>query len=643
MSAALSLCRGSSPHFRYHCPTAKALRLSCGLEANRKHQTADEFGDRMKPHAKCCVVVIAMLSAAPAIADLPAGYWTVDRSQPLLDSMLTVRLEPDLSQLSAAETRSLDELIEAGRILQDLYERQLHRQAAESHEALKALHIATGRTQATHNLLELYYAFKGPIATTLDNERLPFLPVADEDPGKTIYPAGLLRDEIERYLGTAPESKMDLLHERSVVRRSTRENIDRDLERLDAYPEIGALHAGLRRKLEALEANAAAFYAVPYALVYAAELRKVRLHLLTAAELLEDESPDFAAYLRNRGRDLLSGDYESGDASWVSGQFGNLNAAIGSYETYDDNLLGAKAFYGLSLLIRDQARSRELVSAVAGLQAIEDSLPYDHRRTVRAQIPIGVYNVVADFGQSRSANTATILPNDPDYARKYGRTILMRYNILTNADIFANRKQRFDAVIVPEFSDHLTADGSFERTLWHEIGHYLGVSKTARGQELSVALADYSDLLEEMKSDLVSLFAARALRESGYHDDTSLRAHYADGIRRTLQVVRPRATQPYQNMQLMQFNFYMEFGVIEASGDLGRLAINYDRYHDAVAELLREVLQLQYAADYALAKAFVERWNYWEENLHGRLAQRMRDAVRYRTTVVHYAVLDNGA
>ena len=111
------------------------------------------------------------------------------------------------------------------------------------------------------------------------------------------------------------------------------------------------------------------------------------------------------------------------------------------------------------------------------LQTIEDKLPYEHQRRVRSRIPVGVYNVIADFGQARSANSASILPNDPDHARKYGRIVLIRNNLLSHPEIFAIGKSRFDAVVSPEFSDDLTMDGTFNRILWHEIGHYLGLDE----------------------------------------------------------------------------------------------------------------------------------------------------------------------
>src|SRR5690606_42160952 len=56
-----------------------------------------------------------------------------------------------------------------------------------------------------------------------------------------------------------------------------------------------------------------------------------------------------------------------------SADFKHLNAQIGAYETYDDELYGTKAFYSLSVLARRPKESEALVSALAGLQAFERS------------------------------------------------------------------------------------------------------------------------------------------------------------------------------------------------------------------------------------------------------------------------------
>jgi hypothetical protein len=301
-------------------------------------------------------------------------------------------------------------------------------------------------------------------------------------------------------------------------------------------------------------------------------------------------------------------------------------------------MYGVKTFFSLSLLVRDRARSDELQAALADIQVVESALPYEHHREVRSDIPVGVYSIVADFGQSRGANTATILPNEAYLARQYGRTILMRGNILLNEDIFAETHRAYAAAVIDEQAGDLTAEGGFYRTLWHEIGHYLGVDQTADGRELDAALEDAADLFEEMKADLVSLTAARILHQRGRLTDAQLRSIYASGVRRVLQKNRPRREQPYQTMQLIQWNWFVDRGALVLEN--GRLRIDHARYPEAVTSLLREVLAIQRAGDRVAANAFVDRWTAWRPDLHEVIAQRMRESERTRFNLVTYEALD---
>ena len=139
--------------------------------------------------------------------------------------------------------------------------------------------------------------------------------------------------------------------------------------------------------------------------------------------------------------------------------------------------------------------------------------------------------------------------------------------------------------------------------------------------------------MEEMKSDLVSLFALRRMQHP------SLRAIQASGIRRTLQNVRPRSDQPYQTMQLAQFNWFLDKGLLRADPVTARLTIDYDRYGDTIDSLLKEVLRLQYAGDEAAAGAFFAQWTTWTPELHEKLAERIRAAQGARFRIVKYAAL----
>ena len=70
-----------------------------------------------------------------------------------------------------------------------------------------------------------------------------------------------------------------------------------------------------------------------------------------------------------------------------------------------------------------------------------------------------------------------------------------------------------------------------------------------------------------------------------------------------------------------------------------RLAIRYERYPETVAAMLGEVLALQRRGDPAAAVAFFTRWTNWDEALHERLAERLREAAGPRFRVVYYRAL----
>ena len=145
------------------------------------------------------------LFAAAAQAELPDGYWGLDKTQAILDTTMRVKLAPDLSHLSSAEFQALEELLAAGAVINTLYEVQKHRGAAAAKASLLELHAASGESVETQNLLDIYYQAQGPVATTLDNIREPILPADPEQAGKNVYPFGVTRAELEEFLAAHPQ------------------------------------------------------------------------------------------------------------------------------------------------------------------------------------------------------------------------------------------------------------------------------------------------------------------------------------------------------------------------------------------------------------------------------------------------------
>ncbi|MEA2930451.1 MAG: hypothetical protein QOG38_2879, partial [Hyphomicrobiales bacterium] len=562
------------------------------------------------------LAALFVFSAWPALAQgpapaLPPGYMPLEKSRPLVERAGPLRITTDISDLSAAEKAAVAKLLEAGAIFQTLYERQLHPQAEAALAELKALDARLGSPEATRNLILLYRRVQGPIIGLPDSgERVAFLPVDAYVPGRNLYPWGISKAEVEVYVAAHPDDAASILATRTVVRRAVSESLRADLAQLAKYPVLDTLHPGLRAGLERRLAmpDPKALYAVPYALAYADEMIRAHALLNEAADAVKKDDAEFAGFLRNRSRDLLSNDYESGDAAWVTSRFRNLNAQIGAYETYDDELFGAKAFFGLTVMRVRHGETDALREALRGLQALEDSLPYAAHKSVRADIPIGLYDIIADFGETRGINAASIEPNEAYITRRYGRTILIRGSIMLSPAIHDNFRPAWEAVVAPPFRGNYTMRGELNQTLWHEVGHYLGVDRTKDGRALDVALQDNHNLIEELKADLVSMFVAEGLQRRGYHTAEQLRDVYGAGIHRALNETKPQREDAYLMKLLMQFNYFMENGLIAFDMAAGTISIDYARFHQVTGALLRQVLELQYQGDKGATDAFIARY-----------------------------------
>ena len=572
---------------------------------------------------------------------LPNGYWPAARVRAILDATLVTELATIPSGLSPAERETIRRLVAAGRILDDVFQDQFHHQALRARDDLRALHETLGRGVRTLDLLELQDLSQGPIATSLDNERVAFLPVAGERPGKNLYPLGTQRAAIESFLDDHPDERANILHPYTVVRRSTKASLRRDLAVLRRHPGLALLHPALEPRWKAMLADPTrrAFYAVPYSIAWADPLMAVYTQLNGAADAIRAEDRDLSDFLRLRARDLLANDYEGGDATWIRGRFGRLDAVIGPYETYDDELFGVKGFYGMRILVRDEARSASLLSALAHLQAIEDALPIDRHKVARTDIPIGVFDALADFGHQRFLLVAAeILPNDADLLRKYGRKIVLSHNLITAPGLIARRQRKWQAVLAPVHRDDLTADGNFEQTLWHELGHYLGPEQQADGHPFKEALEDTADLLEELKAELLSCFAAARLRDLGHFDAQQVRGIQAAMLIGSLRPVRPSRAQTYETVWLMLANFFLERDVLTTHD--GRLDIRYERIDEAIEAMLHDVLEIQLRGSRATAEAYIERYFTWDER-HESIAAVVRGVEGHRFLKARNANLED--
>ena len=306
------------------------------------------------------------------------------------------------------------------------------------------------------------------------------------------------------------------------------------------------------------------------------------------------------------------------------GSFGRLDVVVGAYEQYDDDLFGAKAFFGLALMLRDEAGTAELKERLQYLQAIEDALPIDRHRVVSSDIPVGTFDVIAAFGQGIEVN-AEILPNDDAHPEVRPQDPAAPQ--LRDAPRGVARLERGGG---PRWRRSITTSsrqracfakppGTRSATTW--------AGYPALGAGFEDALAEDAAVIEELKAELAVdvrlLLARRGGRVHAGRGASVATAALLGGLR----PVRPLRSQPYPTLWVMRLNHALENGYLRI-GDDG-LHIEHDRLADTVTSMLRETLAIQDGGTRAELSAFIERYSTWDER-HERIAAALRAAEQHR-------------
>ena len=371
-----------------------------------------------------------------------------------------VHMPFDASELTAREQKMIAKLVDACRYLDDIYWRQVDPDGLQLYQSLG------GKTSKQDVNLRRYLWINGSRFDLLDGQR-PFVGATPMPLGRGFYPQGLTRDQIEQYVRLHPEKRAELYSPTSVVRWH-----GSDLEGL------------------------------PYHIAYRSFLEPAASDLPEAADLSPDKA--FANFLRLRAEALLSDDYFQSDIVWMQLKDPKVDIIFAPYETYADTLLGVKASYGGSILIRNQAQSAKLDTFRKYVADIQDSLPLpapDRPSKHGLETPMEVMDSpfrTGDLGHGYQA-VADNLPNDPRIHEQQGSKKLFFKNFMD---------ARVNYVILPlarymmpaQQANMASGEGYLLGTIMHEICHGLGpaFAHTASGEKVDIRGA-IGPILEDWK------------------------------------------------------------------------------------------------------------------------------------------------
>ncbi|HEY3825502.1 MAG TPA: hypothetical protein VGL82_13140, partial [Bryobacteraceae bacterium] len=213
--------------------------------------------------------------------------------------------------LPANERQMVDKLVEACRLLDDVYWRQSDLDGL-------ALYKST-----TNSSLKSLLMIMGGRWDLIDENR-PFAGAPPMPPGHDLYPHDFTRAIVEKYVKDHPGDKAAIYDPYTVVKR-----------------QPGGRIVGVKYQDE-----------------YKSLMTPMAQALRDAAAL----SPDgqFANFLRLRADALLSSDYYKSDLAWLELKNPRFDVIFAPYETYLDDLLGVKTSFGASVLIRNEEESQRL-------------------------------------------------------------------------------------------------------------------------------------------------------------------------------------------------------------------------------------------------------------------------------------------
>jgi len=478
-----------------------------------------------------------------------------------LGKYTTVRLDADLGSLTEAERRMIPLLIDAARIMDELF----WRQAFGDRDAL----LASIADPAARRYAEINY---GPWDRLAGNE--PFLPGFGPKPkGAGFYPQDLTKEEFESAAARAADGGAAL--------RGTYTIVERDGADLRARP----YHDAFRDRLT----------------VAAGKLRD-------AAMLAED--PGLARYLELRAEALLDDDYRGSDLAWLDMKNNGVDMVIGPIETYEDALFGYKAAYEAYVLLKDRAWSARLEKFAAFLPELQRGLPVE--AVYRAELPgtdsdLNAYDVVYYAGDCNagSKTIAINLPNDEQVQLLKGTRRLQLKNAM-QAKFDGILLPVADAMIAPDQRPRIRFDRFFENVMFHEVAHGLGIKNTVSGRgSVRDVLRDRHSTLEEAKADVLGLYMVSKLRERGELTEGEMADNYVTFLAGIFRSVRFGAASAHGRANLLQFRFLNERGAFLRDAATGTYRVDLQRIPVAVEELARTILTVQGDGDYAAAGALV--------------------------------------
>ena len=482
-----------------------------------------------------------------------------------------IEMRPDTSYLSAEEKQVVNLLIQAAEKMSDIYLRQNYAENPRVRQTILAM-----RRADQPQILDMFDLYFGPWDELAEGH--PFWGTKLKPAGAGFYPEDLTKEQFDAYLAAHPDEKAALTSPYTVVRR-----------------------------------DGAKLVAVPYSRAYAEFLEPAAKLLEQAAAITTN--PSLKTFLTLRAKAFRTDDYYESELAWMDLKDTPIEVAIGPYETYTDELYGAKTAFEAFVTLRNPQASAALDKYKHYLKDMEANLPVaeNYKNFQRGfESPIAVVDQVRGGGDNQPGvqTVAFNLPNDERVREAKGAKKVILANVL-GAKFDRILGPMGSLVLVPEQAKLVSKKYMENETLFHELSHSLGpgtITKAGRKTTVSDELKEQASGLEEAKADVMGVWNIVFMMQKNElpaAEKPQLFATYLAGLFRAM---RFGIGEAHGKGAAAQYRFLREHGAFSWDAKAKRFRVNDAKMETGVAALVAAIVKLQGDGDYEGVKAFYAKY-----------------------------------
>jgi len=536
---------------------------------------------------KAALLLTVLVLFACAKTEQPAADTAATRSSDKLEIKADVPsrlaklpktvIDYDHSLLNAEEQQVVAKLIEASKEIDEIYWMQVSEENLALRDRL-AKQAASGPLDQAGN--DYFVANKGKWDRLAKDEA--FIAPFDKKPeGAAFYPKDMKKEELEKFVADHPDQKAAIEGLFTVIRR---------------------------------DASSNALTAIPYSVYYKEHLDKCAAKLREAAALTTNASlKDYLTKLADAfGRD----NYRDSDIAWMDLQ-GPIEAVIGPYEVYEDEMFNYKASFESFITVVDKPESDKLTAYAQHLPAMEMNLPEpdEYKNKNRGtDSPIRVVQEIFTAGDARRGvqTSAFNLPNDEVVREQKGSKKVLLKNVM-DAKYRMSGAPIAQRLLDPSQLPLLSFDAYFNHVLFHELSHGVGPglipnpANKAERVDTRTLLKNLYSAIEECKADVLgqwNMLYARDHKLLTSFDEKQQWVTYAGLMFRSM---RFGIDEAHGRGTAVQWNWMREKGAIVPAAN-GTFSVDFTKARPALQSLATELLTIEATGDFARGEAFLNKY-----------------------------------